>query len=231
MGCSGWHYDHWRGVFYDSRYNYLEQYIRFFNTVEVNSTFYQFPTESQLKNWYATTPDDFTFSIKMNRNITHTRRLHDARRPLDDFLETCSVLGDKLGPFLIGLSPVFKKDLERFDEFLSILPEYRFAFEFRHSSWFDDEVFERFRGQRELTLTMLGAQFDSNAECFTDFVYIRWHARGRNRDGYSASEIDYWARRIHEISQRADVFGYWNNDAHGYAPQNCLQLTGKLASL
>ena len=90
------------------------------------------------------------------------------------------MLGDKLGPFLIGLSPAFKKDLERFDEFLSILPEHRFGFEFRHSSWFDDEVFERFRVQRELILTMLGAQFDSNAECFADFAYIRWHARGRN---------------------------------------------------
>jgi len=78
---------------------------------------------------------------------------------------------------------------------------------------------------------MLGAQFDSNVECFTDFAYIRWHARGRNGDGYSASEIDYWARQIREISQRADVFGYWNNDAHGYAPQNCLQLMRKLASL
>jgi uncharacterized protein YecE (DUF72 family) len=141
------------------------------------------------------------------------------------------VLGDKLGLFLVGLSPAFKKDLERFDEFLSILPEQRSVFEFRHSSWFDDEVFARFRGQRELTLAMLGAQFDNNVECFTDFAHIRWHARGRNGDGYSLGELDSWARRIREISQRADVFGYWNNDAHGYAPQNCLQLTRKLASL
>jgi uncharacterized protein YecE (DUF72 family) len=141
------------------------------------------------------------------------------------------VLGDKLGLFLVGLSPAFKKDLERFDEFLSILPEQRSVFEFRHRSWFDDEVFARFRGQRELTLAMLGSQFDNNVECFTDFAHIRWHARGRNGAGYSPSELDSWARRIREISQRADVFGYWNNDAHGYAPQNCLQLTRKPASL
>jgi uncharacterized protein YecE (DUF72 family) len=117
------------------------------------------------------------------------------------------VLGDKLGLFLIGPSSSFKKDLERFDEFLSILPEQRFAFEFRHSSWFDDEVFARFRGQRELTLAMLGAQFDNNVECLTDFAYIRWRARDRNGDGCSPSEIDSWARLIREISQRADVFG------------------------
>jgi len=209
----------------------LEQYVRFFHSVEVNSTFYQFPKESQLRNWYAATPDDFKFSIKMNRHITHTKRLHDVRRPLRDFLKTCSVLEDKLGPFLIGLSATFRKDLERFDEFLSILPEYRFAFEFRHDSWFDDEVFQRFRDCRKLTLTMLGAQFDSNVECFADFAYIRWHARGGELDSYSPREIDYWARRICEISKKADVFGYWNNDAHGYAPQNCLELTRRLSSL
>jgi uncharacterized protein YecE (DUF72 family) len=90
---------------------------KFFRSVEVNSTFYQFPTGSQLKNWCAVTPADFTFSIKMNRNITYTKRLHDARRPLSDFLETCSVFGDELGPFLIGFSQAFKKALERLDEF------------------------------------------------------------------------------------------------------------------
>jgi len=166
----------------------------------------------------------------MNRHITHTKRLLEVHRPLRDFLNICSVLEDKLGPFLIGLPATFRKDVERFDEFLSLLPEYRFAFEFRHDSWFDEEVFERFRGRRTLTLTMLGAQFDSNVQCFADFAYIRWHARGGDLDRYSPREIDYWARRIREISQKADIFGYWNNDAHGYAPKNCLELTQKLSS-
>jgi uncharacterized protein YecE (DUF72 family) len=210
----------------------LEQYARFFRSVEVNSTFYQFPREAQLMNWSALTPNNFKFSIKVNRHITHTKRLRDVRRSLCDFLKTCSVLGDKLGPFLVGLSATFKKDLERFDDFVSLLPEqHRFAFEFRHSSWFDDEVFERFRDQRKLTLTMLGAQFASNVECFADFAYVRWHARGGELDSYSPPEIDYWARQICEISKKSDIFGYWNNDAHGYAPQNCLELMGRLPAL
>jgi uncharacterized protein YecE (DUF72 family) len=210
------------------RHKYLEQYARFFHSVEVNSTFYQFPKEAQLRRWYASTPDDFVFSIKMNRHITHTRRLRDTRRPLAEFLETCSVLRHKLGPFLIGLAPGFKKDLERLDEFLSLLPDYRFAFEFRHDSWHSGDVLDRLRENHNLTLAMLGAQFDSNIECFTDFAYIRWHARGGNLDDYSSTEIAYWARRIREFAQKVDVFGYWNNDAYGYAPKNCLDLAKRL---
>jgi uncharacterized protein YecE (DUF72 family) len=228
LGCSGWHYDHWRDIFYDSHRHYLEQYTVFFRSVEVNSTFYQFPKEAQLKNWYAATPDDFLFSIKVNRHITHTKRLHDTRRALGDFFEICAALGHKLGPFLVGLSSSFKKDLERLDEFLSLLPDHRFAFEFRHDSWYSNDVLDRLKEQRNLSLVMLGAQFYNNIECFTDFAYIRWHARGGNLDVYSSDEIDYWACRIREVAQKADVFGYWNNDAHGYAPKNCLDLTRRL---
>jgi uncharacterized protein YecE (DUF72 family) len=132
----------------------------------------------------------------MNRHITHTKRLHETRRALSDFFEICEVLGHKLGPFLVGFAASFKKDIDRLDEFLSLLPDHRFAFEFRHDSWFSDEVFDRFREHSNLTLVLLGAQFHNNIECFTDFTYIRWHARGRNLDVYSSEELDYWARRI-----------------------------------
>ena len=120
--CSGWHYDHRLDVLYLSRQNYLEQYARFFHSVEVNSTFYQFPKEVQLRNWYNATPDDFIFSVKMSRHITHTKRLRENRQALNDFFEICEVLGHKLGPFLVGLAPSFKKDIDRLDEFLSLLP-------------------------------------------------------------------------------------------------------------
>ena len=111
----------------------------------------------------------------MNRHITHTRRLRDVRRALGDFFEICTALGHKLGPFLVGLPSSFKKDLERFNEFLSLLSDYRFAFEFRHDSWYSHDVLDRLKEQRNLTLVMLGAQFDNNIEWFTNFAYIRWH--------------------------------------------------------
>ncbi|MGZ8896723.1 MAG: DUF72 domain-containing protein [Halobacteriota archaeon] len=188
-------------MLYNSRRRYLEQYARFFHSVEVNSTFYQFPKEGQLKNWYNVTPDDFVFSVKLNRHITHTKRLYDTRRALSDFFEICGVLGHKLGPFLLGLAASFKKDLDRLDEFLSLLPAI-VAFEFRHDSWFSDDIFDRFRGQSNLSLVVLGAQFGNNIDCFRNFTYSRWHARGGNLDVYSSEELDYWARRIREISTK-----------------------------
>ncbi|MGZ8931929.1 MAG: DUF72 domain-containing protein, partial [Halobacteriota archaeon] len=159
-------------MLYNSRRRYLEQYARFFHSVEVNSTFYQFPKEGQLKNWYNVTPDDFVFSVKLNRHITHTKRLYDTRRALSDFFEICGVLGHKLGPFLLGLAASFKKDLDRLDEFLSLLPAI-VAFEFRHDSWFSDDIFDRFRGQSNLSLVVLGAQFGNNIDCFRNFTYSR----------------------------------------------------------
>lgn len=226
MGCSGWHYDHWLGVLYTSRRRYLEQYARFFHSVEVNSTFYRFPKEGQLKKWFDATPDDFVFSVKMNRYITHTKRLHETRVALSDFFEICEVLEHKLGPVLVGLAVSFKKDIERLDEFLSFLPDHRFAFEFRHDSWFSDDVFDRFREHSNMALVMLGAHFDNNIECFKNFAYIRWHSRSGNLDVYSPEELDYWARRIGEMSNVADVFGYWNHDLSGL--KNCLDLASRL---
>ena len=162
----------------------------------------------------------------MNRHITHTKRLHETRQALSDFFEICEVLRQKLGPFLVGLASSFKRDLDRLDEFLSLLPDHRFAFEFRHDSWFSDDVFDRFREQSNLALVVLGSQFGNNIDCFKNFAYIRWHARGENLDVYSSEELDYWAHRIREISNETDVFGYWNHGAYG--PKNCLELASRL---
>ncbi len=230
LGCSGWHYPHWRGVFYRHGTNFLAQYAFFFDSVEANSTFYRFPEVTQLHKWDELTPQDFTFSIKMNRHITHTKRLHDVKRPLSDFLSICSVLGQKLGPILIQLPANFGKDLARLDEFLALLPEHRFAFEFRNDTWFEPDVLLRIEDMPNITIITLGTQFEKGAQDDGNFTYIRWHGRGGALDDYSQKEIDYWANRIRKLSQKRDVFGYWNNDAHGYAPRNCLELKRKLNS-
>jgi uncharacterized protein YecE (DUF72 family) len=168
------------------------------------------------------------FSVKLNRFFTHTKRLHDIRRPLYNFIEVCSELGNKLGPFLVQLPATSKKDLSRFDEFLSLLPDHPFAFEFRHGSWFTQEICDRIRERHNLTLVMLGAEFENNKECFTDFAYIRWHGRGGYQDSYSYNEIAYWALRIRQLAHKVAVFGYWNNDVKGYAPKNCQDLVARL---
>ncbi len=228
LGCSGWHYAHWRGVFYKQGTDLLTQYARFFDSVEANSTFYRFPTVTQLQKWYALTPEGFVFSIKMNRHITHTKRLHNVKQSLSDFLSICSVLGQKLGPILIQLPANFEKNLKRFDEFLALLPEHRFAFEFRNATWLQHDVFLRMQDMPNIAIVTLGAKYEDDMEDGANFTYIRWHGRGGALDDYSHKEIDYWANRIHRLSQKVDVFGYWNNDAHGYAPRNCLELKRKI---
>lgn len=206
----------------------LTQYARFFDSVEANSTFYRFPTVVQLQKWDALTPKNFVFSIKMNRHITHTKRLRDVQRSLSDFLSICSVLGQKLGPILIQLPADFEKDLRRFDEFLALLPEHRFAFEFRNATWSQRDVFLRIQDMPNIAIVTLGTQFEDGVEDGADFTYIRWHGRGGALDDYSHKEIDYWADRIRRLSQNVGVFGYWNNDSHGYAPKNCLELKRKI---
>ncbi|MGZ4905405.1 MAG: DUF72 domain-containing protein [Halobacteriota archaeon] len=219
---------HWRGVFYQQGADLLTQYARSFDSVEANSTFYRFPTVMQLQKWDALTPDHFVFAIKMNRHITHTKRLRNVQRSLSDFLTICSVLEQKLGPILIQLPVNFEKNLERFDEFLNLLPEHRFAFEFRNDTWLQHDVLQRLQERSNIAIVTLGSQFRDKAEDSANFTYIRWHGRGGALDAYSHKEIDYWAHSIQALSKKADVFGYWNNDVHGYAPKNCLELKRKI---
>ncbi len=228
LGCSGWHYAHWRGIFYKQGADLLTQYARFFQSVEVNSTFYRFPIITQLQKWNVLTPSDFIFSIKMNRHITHTKRLHDVQRPLSDFLSICSVLDQKLGPILIQLPANFEKNVRRLEEFIGLLPNLRFALEFRNETWYSDDVFRLIRGVGNVAIVALGAQFTDSPKDNADFTYIRWHGRGGALDNYSDQEISYWAHKILQLSQKKDVFGYWNNDVKGYAPTNCLELKRKI---
>jgi len=228
LGCSGWHYVHWRVVFYQQGTDLLAQYARSFDSVEANSTFYRFPTATQLKKWDVLTPEHFVCAIKMNRHITHTKRLHNVQRSLSDFLTICSVLEQKLGPILIQLPANFEKNLERFDEFLNLLPEHRFAFEFRSETWLQHDVEQLLRGRSNIAIVKLGSQSLDEAADSANFTYIRWHARGGALDDYSHEEIDYWAQRIQALSKEIDVFGYWNNDVHGNAPKDCLELKRKI---
>lgn len=229
LGCSGWSYDHWRTLFYedvDPRH-YLEQYAKVFNCVEVNMTFYRFPTVQLLSSWYQRTPDGFLFAVKTNRSITHRKSLQGLSRLLVRFVDICHSLSDKLGPLLVQFPPNFSKDTERLETFLSILSGTRVAFEFRDKSWFEDDVFRLLKNYNA-ALVMIGSQFEKNYTIYTDFAYIRWHGRGGQLDNYAYDEINYWADRIRTISKNADVYGFWNNDTCAYAPRNCLELLNKM---
>lgn len=149
VGTSGFAYKEWKGGFYPEKIA-ADAMLRFYatrlSTVEINNTFYRMPKESVLTGWSAEVPEGFRFVLKASQRITHFARLGDDNGALDYFLRTASVLGSQLGPTLFQLPPNMKKDLARLEAFLARLPRrWRAAFEFRHDSWFDEDVYAALR--------------------------------------------------------------------------------------
>src|SRR5947207_1717748 len=136
IGASGWHYKHWRGPFYDAGLpgsRMLAEYIRHFDTVELNNTFYRLPTEEALTSWRDSTPANFLFAVKASRFITHNKKLSDPQSALEKFMPKVEILGRKLGPILFQLPPAWKVNPDRLEAFLAILPRrHRYAFELRN---------------------------------------------------------------------------------------------------
>src|SRR3954465_4864790 len=145
IGTSGYSYSEWKGKFYPAKFlaeQMLPFYAQHFSTVEINNTFYRMPKPDVLKAWAKQVPGDFSFALKAPQRITHFQRLKDAGDSVGEFLGVAKVLKRQLGPVLFGLPPNFKKDVPRLRQFLRLLPrKNRFAFEFRHQSWMDEEVF------------------------------------------------------------------------------------------
>ena len=145
VGTSGYNYPEWKGAFYPeglSTAKMLPYYAERFPTVEINYTFYRLPNAKTVAGWTAATPDRFTFALKASQRITHFQRLREVEEPVRYFCDTARLLAGKLGPLLFQLPPNFKKDTERLGGVLALLPlDLRVAFEFRHPSWFDEEVY------------------------------------------------------------------------------------------
>lgn len=238
IGCSGWNYDAWRhGVFYPARLparRWLEHYATRFDTVEVNATFYRLPTVKAVQGWVEQTPENFTFTIKMSRYVTHVKRLRDLAPSLDLFYSRIEPLvrSPKLGPVLWQLPPSFRRDDARLAEALALLPPGRHAFEFRHPSWFAPQVMAMLREHR--VALVIGDRPEVHAfqthELTTDWTLVRFHSGTRGRRGnYSESELREWAARLRSWPVQ-DGFVYFNNDWEGFAPFNALRLKELLES-
>lgn len=178
VGTSGWHYGHWRGIFYPetlSKPEWLNFYARSFPTVEINNSFYRIPTEKAFDTWRDATSPGFVFAVKVSRFITHIKRLKDTAEPLQNFLDRAKLLGEKLGPLLYQLPPNMLRDEERLASFAAILPgEYYHVFEFRHASWFDDSVYKILR-EHNLGLCLYDMPgFTTPVLATADFAYMRF---------------------------------------------------------
>jgi uncharacterized protein YecE (DUF72 family) len=207
---------------------WLERYAEAFDTVEVNNTFYRLPSRDAVAGWVAATPARFTFTVKASRYLTHVKRLREMREGVKRFLAPLEPLieAGKLGPVLWQLPANFHRDDERLEGALESLPEGRHCYEFRHASWFCEEVYELLRAHEVALVVGDHPERPFQAHTLTtDWTLVRFHHGARGRGGnYSVAEITRWRRRISQWRRRATVFAYFNNDWKGYAVGNALRL-------
>ena len=228
VGTSGWHYDHWRESFYPkglTKSKWLEFYSGHLSTVEINNSFYRLPSEKAFANWWDSSPPEFVFSVKVSRFITHIKRLRNTAEPVAKFMARARLLQGKLGPLLYQLPQNMKRDYRALEDFVKMLPEDAcYVFEFRHSSWFDDGVFDILRRYNIGFCIYDMPDFSTPVVTTSDFGYIRFHGSRWLYGGcYSGKELEDWARKITDLDVRV-VYAYFNNDAEGFATKNALKL-------
>lgn len=230
IGTSGWHYKHWVGTFYPAEAKpreFTDYYLRFFRTVEINNSFYKLPSAETFAAWRDSVPPDFLFAVKGSRFITHMKKLKDPQQSSIRFFENVAALQEKLGPILFQLPPGWHANTERLAQFLAVLPpHFRYAFEFRHPSWYSAEVLELLRQHGAAFCIYELEGHLSPFEITTSMVYVRLHGPGGKYQGsYSEEGLGWWAGRCLEWQhQGLDVFVYFDNDEQGFAAFNAQRL-------
>ena len=231
IGTSGYHYKHWVGPFYPPKTQpsqMLKDYVRHFDTLELNNSFYRLPTIAAFEAWRNSTPKNFVFAVKASRFITHNKKLKDPQNALDNIMPRAEHLGKKLGPVLFQLPPKWKVNVERLGALLEILPrEHRYAFEFRELSWITPEVNRLLQRYNAAFCIYELAGYHSPCEITADFTYVRLHGpgAGKYQGSYSKERLRPWARRIAEWSQKLKaIYVYFDNDQSGHAAHNALEL-------
>jgi uncharacterized protein YecE (DUF72 family) len=229
VGTSGYSYKEWKGNFYPEKIPAKEM-LRFYSerlrTVEINATFYRMPQASMLENWKEQVPGNFRFALKAPQRITHIKRLKETDEETKYFFETAAVLADQLGVVLFQLPPNMKKDLPRLEIFLAQLPPAtRAAFEFRHPTWFDDDVLDLLRsGNRALCVSDTDDMPTTHIDQTADWGYLRLR-----RVNYSEENLAEWLRRIRDQNWQ-DTFLFFKHEDAGTGPKlaaQFLELAGK----
>jgi uncharacterized protein YecE (DUF72 family) len=217
VGTSGYDYPEWRGRFYPAKLRAaarLPYYAARFSTVEINASFYRTPTPAAVTGWAQATPPGFVFTLKAPQRITHMRRLRDVDGPLRAFCETARLLGPKLGPLFFQLPPTFKKDTGRLRDLLvTVPPDLRCAVEFRHASWFADDVYEALRARDAALCVAHTEDGPTPDETTASWGYYRL------RDiAYPGRALAAWAAAMTRPG-RAEVFCYFKHEDTGTGPR------------
>ena len=236
VGTSGWQYDDWRGTVYPKGVGtgrWLSHYVRWFPTVEVNSTFYRLARESAARGWRDTAPYGFEFALKGSQFITHRLKLKDPARPIARFFEPLQPVLGRTAVILWQLPPGWKRNLDRLDAFLSALPGgCRHAVEFRDDDWFHPDTYEVL-DRHAVAHVWLSSSLTSDHELVRtgDFVYVRFHGLGSDpyRWDYSDAELLPWAERlVGATHDGTPAWVYFNNDHDGHAVRNARTLVEML---
>jgi uncharacterized protein YecE (DUF72 family) len=236
VGCSGWDYPHWRGVFYPEdlpRAAWFGHYAARFDTVEINSSFYRLPAASVVERWRAQAPAGFTYALKASRYLTHMRKLKEPEAPLERIMSVARGLGDHLGPILYQLPPRWRLDVARLDRFLASLPSgYLHVLEVRDPTWLVDEARARLDTAGVGFCVHDAAGIEVPRWVTGEVVYLRLHgAREGLRAGYPDGVLDDWAGWLGGVSGRGrPAFVYFNNDQGGHAVTDAGRLAARLAA-
>jgi uncharacterized protein YecE (DUF72 family) len=230
IGTSGWHYKHWKGTFYPKEIklkDHFSYYLNFFDTIEINNTFYRLPSKETFIKWHNTAPKDFIYAVKASRYITHLKKLQDISKSENLLLQNASFLKKHLGPILFQLPPGWEINIERFKNFLEILPKkYRYVFEFRNKTWYNETIYGLLQQHNAaFCIYELAGQL-SPIKITADFVYVRLHGPdGKYQGSYDDDTLIKWAEYCKIwLAKGKEVFIYFDNDEKGYAAFNAIRL-------
>ena len=235
VGCSGWFYWHWRGTFYPNELatsRWFEHYSRQFKTVELNASFYSWPTVAAVEGWVRQAGRrKFVYTVKASELITHVKRFSRTQTLVRDFGYIADLLGPRMGCFLFQLPPSFHYSRARLDRILRQLdPARRNVVEFRHPTWWKESVFEAFRSNGAIFCSCSGPRLPDDLVKTADEIYLRFHGTKRwYRHDYTPDELALWAAKIRD-SGATRVWAYFNNDRDGNAIRNARTLLRLLGS-
>jgi uncharacterized protein YecE (DUF72 family) len=223
VGTSGYNFPEWKGSFYPPKLpsaKWLEYYAQQLGTVEINYSFYRTPNAKTVAGWDAATPAAFTFVLKAPQRITHFARLRNIDEPLRVFLDTVRKLHAKLGPVLFQLPPNLKKDVGLLGDLLTQFPpDVRAACEFRHASWWSDDVYDLLRSTNTALCVADTADGTTPLESTADFGYVRLRD-----EGYDQERLEGWVRRLRELGKGwADAFVFFKHEEKGVGPKLAAQ--------
>ncbi len=233
VGCSGWYYWHWKGNFYPTNTpssQWFSIYQGHFKTVELNAPFYSWPTVAAVKTWIRQADPTFVYTIKVCELITHIRRFEETETLVADFGYIADLLGPQMGCFLFQLPPSVRYSNELLHSIVSQLdPRRRNVVEFRHKSWWNEDVYSAFRAAGIIFCSCSGPRLPEELVRTADDIYVRFHGiKQWYRHDYSDAELAVWAERIRN-SGATTVWIYFNNDRDGYAIKNAKKMAEVLA--